>query len=148
LTVLLRCRTTLWWTGFYLLGTRGCFWLRWHQRSSWKLMKPSKQVVVSHCNFIWKKKGNIKLCTHGLWIIYILWIRSISLKTESVCVMVSVFDSSVVDRGFYKTINLICAASPLSTQHKMYEQRVVGSESWWCVRVGRHVYLRTVVSVS
>ena len=32
------------------------------------------------------------------------------------CVMVSVFVSSVVDRGFYKTIHLIFASSPLSTQ--------------------------------
>jgi hypothetical protein len=24
-------------------------------------MKPSKQVVVSHCNFIWKKKGKYKI---------------------------------------------------------------------------------------
>ena len=64
--------------------------------------------------------------------------------------MVSVLASSAVDRGF----------EPQSGQTKVYkigiccfsakkkEQRVVGSESGKCVRMGQHVYPPTVVSVS
>ena len=51
------------------------------------------------------------------------------------CVMVSVLASSAVDRGF----------EPVT---KEKEQRLVGSYSGECVRVGRHVYRQTVVSVS
>ena len=51
-------------------------------------------------------------------------------------VIVGVLSSSAVDRGF----------EPRSGKTK--EQRRVGSESESCVRMERHVYLRTVVSVS
>ena len=71
--------------------------------------------------------------------------------------MVSVLSSSVVDHGFeprscqtkeYK-IGICC----FSTKHaalriKEKEQRLVGSESGIFIRVGRHVYPRTVVTVS
>ena len=47
-------------------------------------------------------------------------------------VMVSVLNSSAVDRGFEsdqvqpQTIKMVFVASPLSTQHKEKEQRLVG----------------------
>ena len=48
-------------------------------------------------------------------------------------VMVSMLASSAVDRGFEPrsdpTKDLVFVASPLSTQHKEKEQRLVGSES-------------------
>ena len=50
-------------------------------------------------------------------------------------VMDSVFASSAVDRGFEpqssqtKDYEIVIVASPLSTQHKEREQRLVGSES-------------------
>ena len=50
-------------------------------------------------------------------------------------IMVSVFASSAVDRGFdprlgqSKDYKMVCVASPVSTQHYEKEQRLVGSES-------------------
>ena len=65
--------------------------------------------------------------------------------------MVSVLASSAIDRGFEpdrvksETIKLVCVASPLSTQKGQW---MVGSESGERVRVWRHVYPRTVVSIT
>ena len=66
--------------------------------------------------------------------------------------MVRVLASSAVDFGFEpqsgqtKTKKLVFVYSPQSMQHK--GERLVDSESGYCVRVGRCVYPRTVVSVS
>ena len=50
------------------------------------------------------------------------------------------------DRFKRKTMTLVFVTSPLSIKEK--EQRLVGSESVYCVRVERHVYPQTVVSLS
>jgi len=67
------------------------------------------------------------------------------------CVIVSVLVSSAVDRGFesnqrLKKWYLLFLCSQHSIKEK--EQILVDSESCYCVRVGQHVYPRTVVSVS
>jgi hypothetical protein len=71
-------------------------------------------------------------------------------------VMVSVLPSGAIDRGFdprsaqtkdYK-IGICCFSTKHAALIKEKEQRLVGSESEKCVRVGRHVYPRTVVSTS
>ena len=62
-------------------------------------------------------------------------------------VMVSLLASSAVDRGFEpQTRDYEIGNCCFSAKDK--EQKLVGSESEKCVQVGRHVYLRTVVSVS
>ena len=64
-------------------------------------------------------------------------------------VMVSVLAWSVVDRGFEtrsgqtKDYNIgICCFSAKPRSIKKKEQRLVGSESGWCVRVGRKMEVR------
>jgi hypothetical protein len=51
------------------------------------------------------------------------------------------------DQDKPKTMKLVFVASPLSSI-QVKERRLVGSESGKCVRVKRHVYPGTVVSVS
>ena len=66
--------------------------------------------------------------------------------------MVRVFASSAVDcefepqSGQSKTKKMVFVSSPQRMQHK--GERLVDSKSGYCVRVGRYVYPRTVVSVS
>ena len=75
-------------------------------------------------------------------------IRFIHIRNPIGDVMVSVRDSSAVYRGFesrlgqIKDSHLYFCASPLNTHQK--------SKYWLaqCVRVGKHVYPQTVVSLS
>jgi hypothetical protein len=72
----------------------------------------------------------------------------------NVNLMVSVHASSTVGCGFEpdrvksRTIKLVFVSTPLSTQNSGERAKTGGSESELCVRVGRHVYSGTVVSVS
>ena len=66
--------------------------------------------------------------------------------------MISVHDSSVLERGFEhrdrvkpKTIKLVFAVFPHITQHQ--DERAKTGDRMMCPS-GRHVYPRTVVSVS
>ena len=53
-------------------------------------------------------------------------------------VMVSRLPSNVIDRLKPKTMKLVFIVSSLSSKKK--EQRLVGSDSGYCVRVGQDVY--------
>ena len=69
-------------------------------------------------------------------------------------VMISVLASSAVDRGFEprsgktRLSNWCLLLLRKGGNIKEKEQRLVGSQSGYCVRVGQHVNLRTIVSVS
>ena len=69
-------------------------------------------------------------------------------------VMISVLASSAVDRGFEprsgktRLSNWCLLLLRKGGSIKEKEQRLFGSESGYCVRVGQHVNLRTIVSVS
>ena len=68
--------------------------------------------------------------------------------------MISVLASSAVDRGFKprssktRLSNWCLLLLRKGGSIKEKEQRLVGSESGYCVRVGQHVNLRNIVSVS